>query len=99
MRQFVDHGYSRKNTKNDLMDGQRAVFERATLSQRLLLFRRRARSKKSNDMTGGLGLAGPALSRVNPLPQGPRRPEDWPGCQMGFGQSMNRCSRANRRAR
>ncbi|MDH4551330.1 hypothetical protein E8E68_15575 [Pseudomonas sp. BN607] len=37
------------------MDGLRAVFERATLSQRLLLFRRLARSKASNDMTGGLG--------------------------------------------
>jgi hypothetical protein len=36
VRQFVDHGYSR----NDLMDGLRAVFERATLAQRLLLFRR-----------------------------------------------------------
>ncbi|MBP0645528.1 hypothetical protein J8J17_27415, partial [Mycobacterium tuberculosis] len=53
VRQFVDHGYSRKNTKNDLMDGLRAVFERITVSQRLLLFRRPARSKKSNDMTGG----------------------------------------------
>lgn len=36
MRQFVDHGYSRKN---DLMDGQRAVFERGMLAQHLLLFR------------------------------------------------------------
>ncbi|QKL09389.1 hypothetical protein GEV41_24435 [Pseudomonas putida] len=60
------------------MDGLRAVFERATLSQRLLLFRRLARSKKSNDMTGGLGR---------------------PCHQIGFGQSMNRCSTANRRAR
>ncbi|RCL21252.1 hypothetical protein C6A77_22895 [Pseudomonas sp. AFG_SD02_1510_Pfu_092] len=37
------------------MDGLRAVFERATLSQHPLLFRRLARSKRSNDMTGGLG--------------------------------------------
>ncbi|RNF75994.1 hypothetical protein EFJ98_01980 [Pseudomonas putida] len=43
------------------MDGLRAVFERATLSQRLLLFRRRARSKRSNDMTGGLADIGAAL--------------------------------------
>ncbi|PTU52005.1 hypothetical protein DBB42_11900 [Pseudomonas plecoglossicida] len=59
------------------MDGLRAVFERATLSQRLLLFRRLARSKKSNDMTGGLGwnlgpLCGP--SRARPLPQVQRSP-------------------------
>ncbi|RZI24631.1 hypothetical protein EUX53_09770 [Pseudomonas orientalis] len=43
MRQFVDHGYSRKN---DLVDGQRAVFERGMLAQHLLLFRAPTRSKR-----------------------------------------------------
>ncbi|MGR3994357.1 hypothetical protein FW789_18030 [Pseudomonas sp. 1121_17] len=67
------------------MNGQRAVFERATLAQRLLLFRQAARSKRSNHMTAGLGF-----SRCNSTQS---------GAQIGFGQSMNRCSTAKRRAR
>ncbi|TGY19182.1 hypothetical protein E5845_09790 [Pseudomonas fluorescens] len=51
MRQFVDHGYSRKN---DLMDGQRAVFERGMLAQQLLLFRAPARPKRYINMPSGL---------------------------------------------
>ncbi|MPQ85223.1 hypothetical protein F0170_15250 [Pseudomonas sp. MAFF 730085] len=54
MRQFVDHGYSRKN---DLMDGQRAVFERGMLAQHLLLFRELARSKRYMNMPRSLALA------------------------------------------
>ncbi|KAA6194605.1 hypothetical protein F3K52_14335, partial [Pseudomonas lactis] len=53
MRQFVDHGYSRKN---DLMDGQRAVFERGMLAQQLLLFRAPARPKRYMNMPAGLGF-------------------------------------------
>ncbi|QBQ09085.1 hypothetical protein DCC84_04765 [Pseudomonas sp. SXM-1] len=51
MRQFVDHGYSRKN---DLMDGQRAVFERGMLAQRLILLRGLARSKRYINIPLGL---------------------------------------------
>ncbi|MBA5707074.1 hypothetical protein DT037_08280 [Pseudomonas fulva] len=76
------------------MDGQRAVFERATLSQQMLLFRRLDRSKASNHMTEGLGC-GSALKPANPLPRGLRRQVG----QIGLGQSMNRCSTAKRRAR
>ncbi|TFF10176.1 hypothetical protein EXW72_12800 [Pseudomonas sp. BCA14] len=53
MRQFVDHGYSRKN---DLVDGQRAVFERGMLAQHLLLFREPSRSKRYMNMPRGLAL-------------------------------------------
>ncbi|TWR69843.1 hypothetical protein FIV39_00455 [Pseudomonas grimontii] len=53
MRQFVDHGYSRKN---DLMDGQRAVFERGMLAQHLLLFRAPSRSKRYINMPQGLAV-------------------------------------------
>ncbi|KAB0475936.1 hypothetical protein F7R12_08750 [Pseudomonas tolaasii] len=53
MRQFVDHGYSRKN---DLMDGQRAVFERGMLAQHLLLFRELARSKRYMNIPACLGF-------------------------------------------
>ncbi|KAE9655778.1 hypothetical protein EJD88_10885 [Pseudomonas sp. PB105] len=60
MRQFVDHGYSRKN---DLMDGQRAVFERGMLAQHLLLFRELARSKRYMNMPPGL-----ACHAVKPPP-------------------------------
>ncbi|RNF91673.1 hypothetical protein EFK07_08725 [Pseudomonas putida] len=116
------------------MDGLRAVFERATLSQRLLLFRRLARSKKSNDMTGGLGwqarywsldrhrvcrsslvlrrgrycpkssFASLASSQHKAAPTGTAPSTLYPRrrrrrCQIGFGQSMNRCSTAKRRAR
>ncbi|MGR3888366.1 hypothetical protein FW764_15615 [Pseudomonas sp. 1152_12] len=55
MRQFVDHGYSRKN---DLMDGQRAVFERGMLAQHLLLFRELSRSKRHMNMPRGLAQLG-----------------------------------------
>ncbi|KAA6167209.1 hypothetical protein F3K53_11390 [Pseudomonas veronii] len=51
MRQFIDHGYSRKN---DLMDGLRAVFERGMLAQHLLLFRERSRSKRYMNILPGL---------------------------------------------
>ncbi|PQZ86591.1 hypothetical protein CQ048_21495 [Pseudomonas trivialis] len=93
------------------MDGQRAVFERGMLAQHLLLFRELARSKRYMNMPRSLALCGKGLApdravsathvstesrlsgaiplpHLNPIVN-----------QIGLGQSMNRCSRAKRRAR
>ncbi|MBR7212099.1 hypothetical protein E1K68_04755 [Pseudomonas sp. B2021] len=68
MRQFVDHGYSRKN---DLMDGQRAVFERGMLAQRLLLFRAPARPKRYMNMPPSLALNSANVGAGLPAIQAP----------------------------
>ncbi|MNZ94894.1 hypothetical protein D3C78_1140140 [compost metagenome] len=60
MRQFVDHSYSRKY---DLMDGQRAVFERATLSQHSILFRRPTRTKQYKNIPCRFSLRSGSDSR------------------------------------
>ncbi|OZO06345.1 hypothetical protein B7453_01385 [Pseudomonas sp. IB20] len=46
------------------MDGQRAVFERGMLAQRLLLFRAPARSKRYMNMPRGLAQLGRMWERV-----------------------------------
>ncbi|PMZ03576.1 hypothetical protein C1Y08_08145 [Pseudomonas sp. FW306-02-F02-AA] len=68
------------------MNGQRAVFERRMLAQRPLLIRTPTRSKEHMNIPARSGAAGPLPSLIF-------------GYQIGFGQSMKMCSRANRRAR
>ncbi|AVE07070.1 hypothetical protein CYL20_21740 [Pseudomonas palleroniana] len=87
------------------MDGQRAVFEPGMLAQHLLLFRAPTRSKRYMNIPPGLacgrGLALDSGGSATPLrlTHCQRRQVTRRMAQIGFGQSMNKCSRANRRAR
>ncbi|KAA5844413.1 hypothetical protein F2A38_04200 [Pseudomonas chlororaphis] len=96
-----------------LMDGLRAVFERGMLAQRPLLIRTPARPKRYMNIPACLlclhlsvaAAAGCDRLRSRRALEGPAGLVAACSCgyrtrlYIGFGQSMNKCSRAKRRAR